>query len=84
MTADIIKSYCSRGSQKLCGNYFPESVNQTDRQTDRQTTMARQTDRQTDRTCTFIFVSFFRQKAKISSLERLTANRVHAVIGVKG
>ena len=51
---------------------------QTDSQTDRQP------DRQTDRTCTFIFAIFFHQKGKISSLERLTANRVHAVIGVKG
>ena len=23
MTTDIIKAYCGKGSQSLCGNYFP-------------------------------------------------------------
>ena len=55
---------------------------ESDRPTDRQ--VHRQTDRQTDRICTFIFASFFHQKRKISGLERLTANRVHAVMSVKG
>ena len=54
----------------------------SDRQTDRQT--GTQTDRQTDRICAFIFASFPHQNGKMSSLERLTANRVHAVISVKG